>query len=126
MPSDAIQLLEYPQLLSLIAQYTGSPLGRAKVLSFTPLPELSLITERLELAAEAREHLRLQRSPQASPASEAAATSPLRFSGIEEPGAVLAKIHVQGTVLEIPEIMTLLRLADAAETIRRTLLASRR
>jgi DNA mismatch repair protein MutS2 len=133
--TDVLKLLEFSELLSLIGNYVGSPLGRARLQAVAPGQAAAEIEARLRLAAEAREYLRLQRSRDPGPDSRAGRdapgpnsgpTLPLGFAVFTDTSAVLSKLSVEGTALETPEIMQLLVLAEGASDLRGTLLAAGR
>ncbi|MBI4463440.1 MAG: endonuclease MutS2, partial [Acidobacteria bacterium] len=127
MATDTLDLLEFTELLSLVGNYVGSPLGKAKLASVAPCTDVDTITARQRLAAEAGEYLR---SSMGSPAptgkggeGTSSRTLPLNFSAFTDPEPSLQKVSVEGTILEIPEITDLLAFAERASDIKRALLA---
>ena len=133
MLPDTLQQLEFDKILALLRGYAGSPLGEAKLLALVPAGEEAIATARLRLAAEAKEYLRgsrgMDREGDRGSArgmeGPAAGLLPVRFSGFTDPAEVLAKLGVEGTTLEIPEVVQLLGLAERTSEIRRALLAAR-
>lgn len=122
MVPDILKQLEFDELLALLESYVGSPLGLAKLRAVVPLQDEEAIVIRLRRAAEAREYLRSQAEVGSGTAAN---TVPLQFSGLTDPTATLSKLAVEGITLDIPEIAELLRLAERADEIRRTLTAAR-
>ena len=125
MLPDTLQQLEFDKMLELLRGYCGCPLGEAQVQALVPAVEPAVEKDvpvaRLRLAAEAREYLRLIQGTEAA----AAGILPVRFSGFTDSSEVLAKLAIEGTTLEIPEIVDLLTLADLSTDVRRTLVAAR-
>src|SRR4051812_11539155 len=111
MTSDTLRLLEFDQLLRLLASYISSPLGRAKLAVVAPETDIEKITARQQLAAEAREYLRASAGSGGKPV-DGGRTLPLNFSGFDDPEHALQKAAVEGTVLETSEIVELLRFAE--------------
>ncbi|MBI4480761.1 MAG: endonuclease MutS2 [Acidobacteria bacterium] len=129
MAADALQLLEFPELLEQLGRYVGSPLGQARLQSLSPSQDMAEIRQRQELAAEAREYLRLQHSGGLAGSSAEGASAPpqpVSFSGFGDPSTLLSKLGVEGTTLELAEITALLGLAEAVLEVRRALVSARR
>ncbi|OFV91377.1 MAG: hypothetical protein A3H28_12045 [Acidobacteria bacterium RIFCSPLOWO2_02_FULL_61_28] len=129
MLPDTIQQLEFDGVLALLRRYAGSPLGEAKLLALLPAADEAEPVERLRLAAEGREYLRVSRGIARGTAGQGieaapAGALPLDFSGFTDPAEVFGKLGVEGTILEIPEVVQLLRLAERATDVRRALLAA--
>jgi DNA mismatch repair protein MutS2 len=125
MLPDTLQQLEFDKILVLLRGYAGSPLGEARVLALAPAEDASIPAARLRLAAEAREYLRITRGTDREREGDNAGLLPVSFSGFTDPAEVLAKLGVEGTTLEIPEVVQLLGLAERAADVRRALLAAR-
>ena len=125
MLPDTLQQLEFDKMLALLRGYAGSPLGEAKLLALVPAGEEAIATARLRLAAEAKEYLRASRGAEQGREGPATGLLPVRFSGFTDPAEGLAKLGVEGTTLEIPEVVQLLGFAERASEIRRALLAAR-
>jgi DNA mismatch repair protein MutS2 len=125
MLPDTLQQLEFDKILDLVRGCAGSPLGEARVLALAPTEDASIPTARLRLAAEAQEYLRLTRGTDREREGDRAEPLPLSFSGFTDPAEVLGKLGVEGTTLEIPEVVQLLGLAERASDVRRTLVAAR-
>jgi DNA mismatch repair protein MutS2 len=129
MASDALRLLEFEELLALVSRYVGSPLGHARLMALTPITapaELEALERRHQLAAEAYAYVRLQAGSASEQANAGGAPQDVSFASFGEPTELLAKLGVEGAVLELAEISALLEFAQGAIEIRRALLASRR
>lgn len=125
MAADALRLLEFPELLSLIGRYVDSPLGAQQLRALSPSHDLATIRHHQALAAEAQEYLRRQKSG-GSGGTETATPQPVSFSRFGDPSALLSKLAVEGTTLELAEISLLLGLAEGVLEIRCALLSVRR
>ncbi|OFW44828.1 MAG: hypothetical protein A3J28_09305 [Acidobacteria bacterium RIFCSPLOWO2_12_FULL_60_22] len=121
MVPDTLQQLEFDALLALLRGYAGSPLGQAKLLALSPSGDAEVMASRLQKAAEAKEYLRATVGAGAA----SSALLPVEFSGFTDPATVLAKLAIEGTTLEVREIVELLDMADRAVDVRRALLAAR-
>ena len=128
MAADTLKLLEFEELLSLVGSYVSSPLGKAKLASIAPSTDVNTIVTRQRLAAEASEYLRsssgyagTERGTTNREHTTGGRTLPLKFSGFTDPEPILQKLAVEGTVLEIPEIVELLSFAEQATDIKQAL-----
>ena len=135
MSTSALEILEYHELLSLVAGYAGCPLGREAILDLTPGGDANAVEGRLKLAAEAMAYRRELSGPAQStrsqsgirPAqSDSANLQSISFGGIDAPEEILQRIGVEGAALEIPQIISLLRLLEVAVAIRAALVQARR
>ncbi|MSO20815.1 MAG: endonuclease MutS2 [Acidobacteria bacterium] len=135
MSTSALEILEYHELLSLVAGYAGCPLGRKSILDLTPGGDANAVESRLKLAAEAMAYRRELSGPTQSarsqsgirPAqSDSANLQSISFGGIDAPEEILQRIGVEGAALEIPQIISLLRLLEVAVAIRAALVQARR
>lgn len=121
MLPDTLRQLEFDGLLAMLRGYARSPLGEAKLLALAPAVDEAEPAARLRLTAEAKEYLRSSRGTEGAPAVPPCG---IDFSGFTDPEEVLAKLAVEGTTLEIAEVVQLLQLAERATDIRRALLAA--
>ncbi len=126
MSVPVLQLLEFPELLALVAGYAQSPLGGGAVAALLPGDPPEVVHRRLGLAGEAMGYLRPQQGKQTASASsesgsESGSPPPVSFAGLVEPSAILAKLAVEGSVLEISEILALLHLCRSATEIRQSI-----
>src|SRR5262249_3789388 len=89
-----------------------------------------VITERQQLGAEAREYVRSSAdsggSSAASGAGSAGRTLALNFSHFDDPAQILAKAAIEGTVLEIAEIASVLSFAEQTANVKRGIQATER
>src|SRR3972149_10874795 len=114
MVPDTLQQLEFDALLALLRGYAGSPLGQAKLLALSPSGDAEVMAARLQKAAEAKEYLRATVGAGAA----SSALLPVEFSGFTDPAAVLAKLAIEGTTLEVGEIFEVLGVAVRALGVR--------
>ena len=115
-------VLEFDELRELLGRYVRSPLGRAELSSVAPGNERARIEADLADTAEAIEYLRISSQPQ--PAARGAAVRP-RFDIGADPAPAVARLRIEGAVLEAAEISELSRLLDVAAEIRSLVLAAR-
>jgi DNA mismatch repair protein MutS2 len=94
------QILEFGQLLDLIAGYAASSLGQGLVAKLAPSANRPWIENQQQLTAEIREFRRVGGS--------------FDFSGLREISAELEKSRIAGVALEITEIRDVLLLIDRA------------
>src|ERR1043166_3646319 len=109
MAADTLKLLEFSELLDLICRYLGGPLGHSALHSLVPGENRSAAERRLALAAEAIAYLRSQHGDESTPPqSPSAPLASVSFSGFGDPSSLLAKLGVEGVVLELSELASLL------------------
>ncbi|MGC2111375.1 MAG: Smr/MutS family protein [Candidatus Korobacteraceae bacterium] len=94
------QVLEFDHLRQLLAIYTGSPLGRERVMRLTPSPDRQWIERQQQLTQELRGYLR--------------AGGRFDFHGLLDPTQLVNKSRIAGAALAIAEIRDLLLVADRA------------
>src|SRR5271157_1431723 len=94
------RVLEFDQLRQVLALYTGSPLGQARVMQLTPSRDRAWIERQQQLTQELRGYLR--------------AGGHFDFHGLLDPSALVNKSRIQGAALEIEEIRDLVLVADRA------------
>ena len=94
------RVLEFDQLRQVLALYTGSPLGHARVMQLTPSRDRHWIERQQQLTEELRGYLR--------------AGGHFDFHGLLDPTSLVNKSRIQGAALEIAEIRDLVLVADRA------------
>src|SRR5271167_2629846 len=94
------RVLEFDQLRQLLATYTGSPLGHARVVQLTPSRDREWIERHEPLTAELRGYR--------------GTGGHFDFHGLLDPIPLLRKSRIQGVALEISEIRDLVLVADRA------------
>ncbi len=92
--------LEFDQLRQLLAIYTASPLGHARVMQLTPSGDRQWIERQQQLTEELRGYLR--------------SGGRFDFAGLLDLSELLSKSRIAGATLEISEIREVQRLADRA------------
>ena len=115
-------VLEFEGLRALLERYIRSPLGRAELTSVSPTTDRAVIEAALADTAEAIEYLRTSSQPQ--PAARGAAVRP-RFDVGADPAPAVARLRIEGAVLEAGEIVVLARLLEMAAEIRSLVLSAR-
>ncbi len=94
------RVLEFDQLRQVLAFYTGSPLGQARVMQLAPSRDRDWIERQQQLTEELRGYLR--------------AGGHFDFHGLLDPSSLVNKSRIQGAALEIGEIRDLVLVADRA------------
>ena len=94
------RVLEFDQLRQVLARYTASPLGRARVMQLMPSGDRQWIERQQQLTEELRGYLR--------------AGSGFDFHGMIDPTPLVNQCRIQGAALEISEIRDLVLVADRA------------
>src|SRR5271166_3695306 len=94
------RVLEFDQLRQVLAFYTGSPPGQARVMELTPSRDRQWIECQQQLTEELRGYLR--------------ASGHFDFHGLLDPTPLVNKSRIQGAALEITEIRDLLLAIDRA------------
>jgi DNA mismatch repair protein MutS2 len=93
-------VLEVDPLCQLLATYTASPLGHARVMELTPSRDREWIERQHQLTEEVRGYLRGE--------------GHFDFHGLLDPTLLIDKSRIQGAALETTEIRDLLLLIDRA------------
>ncbi len=104
------RVLEFDLLRQLLAAYTGSALGRERVLQLAPAQDGVGIERQQQLTEEVRGYLR--------------AGGRFDFHGLLDPTALIEKSRIRGASLELSEIRDVLLLADRAAEWREIAAAS--
>jgi len=94
------RVLEFDQLRQLLAIFTASPLGHARVMQLTPSRDVEWIGRQQQLTEELRGYLR--------------SGGHFDFHGLLDPTPLVNKSRIQGAALEIGEIRDLVLVADRA------------
>ena len=102
------RVLEFDLLRQLLAAYTGSALGRERVLQLAPAQDGVGIERQQQLTEEVRGYLR--------------AGGRFDFHGLLDPTALIEKSRIRGASLELSEIRDVLLLADRAAEWREIVL----
>jgi len=118
----AESVLEFDALRALIGRYVRSSLGRAELAQLAPGTDRGAIESALADAAEGIDYLRASARPQ--PATRGAAIR-IRFDDVGDPASSVARLRMEGAMLEAAEIFELARLLDMASEARSILLAAR-
>jgi DNA mismatch repair protein MutS2 len=92
--------LEFDQLRQVLALYTASPLGHARVMQLIPSRDRQWIERQQQLTEELRGFLRTG--------------DRFDFAGLLDPALLIDKARIQGAALEIAEIRDLVLVADRA------------
>jgi DNA mismatch repair protein MutS2 len=117
----AEDILEFESLRALVGRYVRSPLGRAELERLAPFSDRAAVENALSESAEGLEYLRAASQPQT--AGRGAAIR-LRFEGLADPAACVARLRIEGATLEAQEILELARLLDLASEARSILVAA--
>jgi DNA mismatch repair protein MutS2 len=108
-------VLEFEALRALLARYLRTPLGNRELEQVAPLSDRAAIEDALAETAEALDYARAASHPQ--PSSRGVATR-LQFESGSDPGPALARLRIEGAVLDGFEIHELTRLLDFASELR--------
>lgn len=111
MDDQALKILEYDQVTALVCRGAQTDMGRELVNNLSPITERRSLDAALTAVAEC---VRLR--------SRGVAWS---FSELPDPSDSIARLRVQGTVLEPISILELARLVDQAMSARASILAER-
>jgi len=114
------ELLEYNALKELLGRYLSSPLGRKRLDALAPSSNREQLEQDLAQTGEAIEYWKASSRPQ--PAVRGAAVR-LRFDSLTGPADILAKLRIEGSCLEVKEILALSVLMDVSGDVRRVLAA---
>ena len=114
------ELLEYNALKELLGRYLSSPLGRKRLDALAPSSNREQLEQDLAQTGEAIEYWKASSRPQ--PAVRGAAVR-LRFDSLADPADILAKLRIEGSCLEVKEILALSVLMDVSGDVRRVLAA---
>jgi DNA mismatch repair protein MutS2 len=104
MDQSSLDTLELGALLDLLARHVQTPLGRAQILNLRPGADGGALARALELTSEC---VALFNSGQT-----------LGLAGIEDPHASLARLQVEGTILEAAQVLELQHLASIGMGLR--------
>lgn len=111
MHDQAFQILEYPELRTLVRRGAQTPMGRARVDALAPLANIDLLRKELSALGECVE-LRKR-------------TAGWTFSELGDPAEKIALLRVEGASLEPTAILEVRSLCDQAMSARASILAER-
>ncbi len=114
--------LEFEELRELVGRYIRSPLGRAALEQIEPTNNRSEIEAALADAGEGIAYLRAASGPQ--PASRGSILR-LNLGGVADPAPAIARLRIEGAMLDGKEIAEVSRLLDVAAEARSVLLGAR-
>ncbi len=97
-------VLEFPAVVSLLAQYLSGPISQPLLASLEPGTNLEVIRRDLERVGEAREYVRESSRPS--------------LGALRDPRAILNKLAVEGASLTAQEILVVLDVARTARDSR--------
>ena len=104
IPHTSERVLEFDHLRELLAAYSASPLGQARIAALAPSRDRNWIERQQQLTEEIRGYLRNG--------------GRFDFHGLLDPTPLLHKSRIQGAALELTEIRDVLLLADRASEWR--------
>lgn len=111
MNNQAFATLEYEDLRALVRRYAQTPMGRARADSLTPLDSREEVRRSLRAVSECAE-LR-------------ARGVRWSFGELSDPAEVLARLAIEGTILEPTTLLELARLCEQAADARASVAAER-
>ncbi len=120
MKYTSAEILEYESLRELIGRYISSPLGRRELDAIEPSSDRATLEAALAETSEALQYLRAATQPQS--ASRGSAIR-IRFTSVQDSGAAVAKLRIEGSTLEPREIYDLAQLLDLAGEARSVITA---
>jgi DNA mismatch repair protein MutS2 len=112
-------VLEFEAARALIGRYVRSPLGRAELALVEPVSDRAAIETALADLAEAVEYTHTSARPQAAAQGSAIR---LDFSLPADPAPFVARLRIEGAVLEGSEILVLARVLDVSAEARSILI----
>jgi DNA mismatch repair protein MutS2 len=119
MNAESLELLEYAALKALIRRWVASEGGRRRLDETEPSADRATIEAQLAETAEAMAWIDEASRPKTRGGE---APAQLSFSGIPETDAPVAKLRIQGAVLDPLELLALISLLEKAEQVRQALL----
>ncbi len=120
MNAASLELLEYAALKSLVGRSVASEGGNRVLEETGPSTDRAAIEAQLAETAEAMAWIEEASRPRARGGE---APVRLSFDGIPETGASVAKLRIQGAVLEALELQAVIVLLEKAEQVRQALIA---
>jgi len=120
MNRESLELLEYASLKTLIARWVASEGGRQLLDGIEPSADRSAVESQLAETAEAMVWNEEAGGPKTRGGEMPAQLS---FSGIPDTAAVVAKLRIEGSVLEPLELLAVIVLLEKAEQVRQALAA---
>lgn len=99
--------LEFPEVLQRVAAFAAGPLGRARVLSRRPLRDPGTVRKAMAEVGEAMNLLEAREAPDIPP--------------VEDLTPVLARLRIEGSVLDVGEVACIRAVVAAARELNRVL-----
>ena len=119
------EALEFESLRELVGRFVHSPLGRAELEEIEPSNDRAWIESELADAAEAIAYFRAASDTQSSARGAAVRLNFVSFGAISDPAPALARLRIDGALLEAREIADVARLLDVAAEARTVLLGAK-
>lgn len=118
MNAESLDLLEYESLKSLVRRWVASDGGRRLLDEVQPRADRAAAEAQLAETAEAMAWIDEAAQPKTR-GGEAPAR--LSFDGLPETGTTLAKLRIQGSVLEALELQAVISVLEKADQVRQAL-----
>lgn len=115
MQLTSADILEFESLRELIGRFVSSPLGRRELDKVEPISDRAALEHVLAETSEAIGYVRAASQPQ--PASRGSAIR-VRFTSIPDSAEAVAKLRIEGSMLEPRQIYDLTHLLDQAGETR--------
>ena len=100
LTNTSARALEFESLRELLGAYAASPLGQGGIAGLAPSSDLGFIRRQQQLTAEVRAFLRNG--------------GRFEFSGLLDPGVLVARSRIEGEALEVTEIRDVVLVVDRA------------
>jgi DNA mismatch repair protein MutS2 len=120
MQHTSADTLEFESLRELIGRYVSSPLGRRELDAAEPVSDRAQIESALAETAEAIAYVRAAAQPQAA---QRGAVIRVKFTSIPDSAEAVAKLRIEGAVLDPRQIYDVTRLLDQAGEARNLICA---
>jgi len=115
MKITSAEILEFGEFKRLLGRFLSTPLGLAELEKAAPLADRAALEQILAETAEAIDHERALEKPQ--PAARGSAIR-VRFAAVSDCREALARLRIEGAVLEGAEILAVSGLLESASAVR--------